>query len=122
MSEKQSDARSVEEYLSTTAYLECRADGHAWKRQHSGWFVEGGGRSVIYSKRLACMRCAMQRTDRRNHGFERLSPVYTYPEAYLVKGLGIVKDDVVRFEIEQAVAAAEEAAAPAAPARRRRRR
>lgn len=98
----QSGASSVDEYLATTNYLECRADGHAWRRTHTGWMVEGRGRSVIYSKRLVCMRCETEKVDRRDWQFERMHPKIKYPEAYLASGLGLVKNDVIRYEITTA--------------------
>lgn len=100
----QSAANSKDEYLSTTAFLECRADGHAWERTHRNWLMEGSARSTIYTKHMKCARCDQRKIERRNWRFERLHPRVEYPEGYLASGLGLTKDDVVRYEISAAKA------------------
>lgn len=61
-------------------YLECRNLGHVWRV--AGYYRDG----EVVLRRLGCMRCETDRTDRwRRDGF-RLPSRYGYVEGYKIEG------------------------------------
>jgi hypothetical protein len=102
------EASSVAEYLADCPYLECREDGHAWKRQHKHWLSEGSGKARIYFKRMQCRECGTLRLDERDWQFEFVRRTYTYPDGYLVKGVHVDRDAVCRWEIQRHTAVPEQ--------------
>jgi hypothetical protein len=95
------EATSVAEYLADCPYLECREDGHSWKRQHKHWLSEGSGKNRIYVKRMKCRECGSLRVDERDWRFEFVRRTYTYPDGYLVRGVHVTHDEVCRWEIQR---------------------
>ncbi len=69
-------------------FLECRDLRHAWKLD-SGYYRLGG----VVTRKLQCVRCESERTDRRTSTGQRLRSTYKRPKGYKVAG-GIKAVDV----------------------------
>lgn len=61
-------------------FLECRNIGHQWRRV--GFFESGG----LVLRRLTCVRCDTDRTDRWGRDGARHQPRYDYADGYRLTG------------------------------------
>jgi hypothetical protein len=104
MTAKAAEVTDADEYLTDCPYFGCRAQGHAFRPEHDNWFVEGKGRSTVYTQTFKCLGCPTLRVDVLDTSFDLLHRRYSYPDGYLVRGISITRRDVRRWQITQQLA------------------
>lgn len=71
------------------SHLLCRDFGHGWRPWSAEWIPQ----RRQYAEHLVCTRCQTVRTRLLDEWGAQLGQGYTYPEGYLVKGLGRLTGD-----------------------------
>lgn len=90
-SNQYADLADVQEFASTLGegFLECRDNGHTWKRLSARWYPHLG----IYRRVHRCRNCKSERWQELSDKGHILRKGIDYAEGYLLQGLGRVVGD-----------------------------